>query len=205
MEVKIYRIVHIKNLPLILKSKKLSAPNFANDDDYIPIGETELIRQRAELEITKAPYGTIKDYIAFYFGVRSPMLYCIKNGFDVKKRSQQNIIYLVSSISALLKLKNKFVFTDGHAYAAFTMFFNNIKYLDQIDWDVVNATRWNNTETDPDRKRKKQAECFIYKELELGAIQEIVVYNKEAYDYISSVLNDFNTNIPVKIKAGWYY
>lgn len=205
MPTNIYRIVHRENLNLILGNKKIFAPNYGKSSKYIPIGETELIIERANLQIFKKPGGTIKDYVAFYFGIRSPMLYCIKNGFDVTRKPQNEIIYLVSSMEKLLEFKRKFVFTDGHAFAAFTMFFNNVKDIDQIDWNAVNLVRWNNTETDPDRKRRKQAECFVYKDIPLEAISEIVVYNQECFDYISKVLKKHKTKLPTRIEPSWYY
>lgn len=205
MPTNIYRIVHRDNLSLILRNKKFFAPNYGKSKKYIPIGEMELIKERADLQILVEPGGTIKDYVAFYFGVRSPMLYCIKNGFDVTRTSQNEIIYFVSSMEKLLEFKRKFVFTDGHAFAAFTMFFNNVKDLNQIDWKAVNLVRWNNTESDPDRKRRKQAECFVYKEIPVEAINGIVVYNQECFDYISRVVEKHKTKLPIRIESSWYY
>jgi len=205
MSTSLYRIIHRDNLSLILNDQKIFAPNFGKSPKYIPIGETELIKERADLKILIEPGGTIKDYVAFYFGVRSPMLYCIKNGFDVTRKPQNEIIYLISSMEKLIELKKKFVYTDGHAFAAFTMFFNNIRDLNQIDWNAVNLVRWNNTETDPDRKRRKQAECFVHKEIPIKAINGIVVYNQECFDYISKVLKKHKTKLPIRIEPSWYY
>ena len=205
MSTNIYRIVHRENLNLILGDKKIFAPNYGKSSKYIPIGEMELIKERANLQILIEPGGTIKDYVAFYFGVRPPMLYCIKNGFDVTRKPQNEIIYLISSMEKLIELKKRFVFTDGHAFAAFTMFFNNVNDLYQIDWNAVNLVRGNNTETDPDRKRRKQAECFVNKDITLEAINEIVVYNQECFDYISKVLKKHKTKLQIRIEPSWYY
>lgn len=201
----IYRIIHRDNLEIVLRDKKIYAPNFGKDKNYIPIGETELIKQRSALAIPKSPGGTIEDYISFYFCVRSPMLYCIKHGFDVNQRPQNEIIYLVSSIEKLVELNKKFVFTDGHAYAAFTYFSSGINKINQLDWEVIKSNRCNNTESDSDRKRRKQAECFVHKYIELKAIHSIGVYNQECYDYIRGALKNYNSEIPVKIIPEWYY
>ena len=201
----IYRIVHRKNLEILSEEGKLFAPNYATNPNYISIGETNLIRQRGDKPILIAPYGTMRDYISFYFGVRSPMLYCIWNGFDVEHRPQKDIIYLISSIEKLEELKTSYIFTDGHSFAGYTQFFNNPKYLNQIDWRTVHSRQWSNTAEDPDRKRRKEAECLIYKEVSINAIIEIAVYNQEANDYILSVLNDKKMNLPVNIRQDWYY
>jgi len=202
----IYRIIHRDNLYSILKKGKIFAPNFSKDKNYISIGETELIEHRSELTIPIKPFGNIKDYVAFYFGVRSPMLYCIKKGFDVKKRDQSEIIYLISSIEKINELNKKFVFTDGHAYASFTQFYNEESKLDNIDWKAVKLIRWNNTNDDPDRKRRKQAECFIHKFIEVKGLLGVAVYNKECYNYIQQTLKDTSSsNIKLIIKSNWYY
>lgn len=205
MPVFIYRIIHRDNLKILIEENKICAPNSGVHPNYISIGETDLIKQRGSKEIKIEPFGVMRDYISFYFGVRSPMLYCIKNGYDVRQRPQEEIIYLISTLEKLKELNCKFIFTDGHSFAAYTQFFNDTKYLNQIDWKVVNARRWNNTEADPDRKRRKEAECLVFREMPLSAVTGIAVYNKETFDYIENVLRKYNLNIPVTIETSWYY
>lgn len=201
----IYRIIHKENLQILIDEGKLVAPNYVTNNNYIPIGEQQLIKLRGDKEIKIAPFGTLRDYISFYFGVRSPMLYCIANGYDVQKLDQENIIYLITSIEKLYETGVKFVFTDGHSYAALTQFFNSVEDLAKIDWEAVRSKRWNNTLDDPDRKRRKEAECLVFKELTFDKILAISVYNQNASNYISSVLQKNNLNIPVFIKPEWYY
>ena len=201
----IFRIIHRENLQILIDDNKLVAPNMGKNENYISIGETELIRQRGDKPITIKPYGTMRDYISFYFGVRSPMLYCIWKGFDVKKRPQKDIIYLVSTIEKLKELNVPFIFTDGHSFAAYTQFFNDTRFLTQIDWKAINLVRWNNTQEDPDRKRRKEAECLVYEQLPFESIISIIVYNQESYDYISSVLKKNKLSVLVKIKPEYYY
>ncbi|HQF42575.1 MAG TPA: DUF4433 domain-containing protein [Ignavibacteriaceae bacterium] len=205
MPVYIYRIIHRDNLQILIKENKLSAPNLGANPDYISIGETELIRQRGSKQIIISPFGVMRDYISFYFGVRSPMLYCIKNGYDVEKRLQSEIIYLISSIEKLVELNCHFIFTDGHSFAAYTQFFNDVQYLNQLDWKTINARTWNNTESDPDRKRRKEAECLVFNEMPFAAVTGIAVYNQESNDYIKDILHRNNLNIPVTIENSWYY
>ncbi len=201
----IYRIVHRDNLQIFIDEGKLLSPNSATNQNYIPIGETSLINQRGTKLITIDPYGEIRDYISFYFGTRSPMLYCIYHGYDVQKRPQSEIIYLVSSIDRVESIGCKYIFTDGHSFAEYSQPFNDKADLDKVDWNAVRLRRWNNTSDDPDRKRRKEAECLIYQELPLSAIIGIGVYNKEAFDYITRVQSDNNISIPVLIKREWYY
>jgi hypothetical protein len=201
----IYRIVHRNNLQIFIDEGKLVAPSRAVNPNYIPIGETELIRQRGSKNITIEPFGEMRDYISFYLGVRSPMLYCIYHGFDVQQRPQNEIIYLVGSIETLEHHGCKYVFTDGHSFAALSRFFNDKNDLGEVDWNAVRLKRWNNTPDDPDRKRRKEAECLVYQEMPFEAIIGIGVYNQESIDYISNILSVKNISVPVRIKPEWYY
>lgn len=201
----IYRIIHKENLQILIDEGKLVAPSLAKNKNYIPIGDQKVIKLRGNKKVMLPPFGTINDYISFYFGVRTPMLYCIANGYNVPKLDQENIIYLVSSIDKLVNSQTNFVFTDGHSYAAYTKFFNDIKYLTEIDWKVVYSSKWHNTNYDSDRKRRKSAECLVYQKLKIDDILEIVVYNLNAYNYISTVIKKNNLKIPLSIKSEWYY
>jgi hypothetical protein len=201
----IYRIVHRDNLQIFIDEGRLLSPKNATNPRYTSIGETELIRQRGTKEVTIEPYGEIRDYISFYFGTRSPMLYCIHNGYDVEKRPQSEIIYLVSSIDRVESIGCKYIFTDGHSFAEYSQPFNDRADLDKIDWNAVRLRRWNNTPDDPDRKRRKEAECLVYQEMPFAGIISIGVYNKEAFDYITKVMSDNNVSIPIRIIPEWYY
>lgn len=201
----IYRIIHRENLDILLAENRLICPNNANNPNYISIGETDLIKQRGMKEIPIDPFGTMRDYISFYFGARSPMLYCIANGYDVQMRQQEDIIYLVSSIEDLEKQGCRYVFTDGHSFAAISEFFNNREHLNQIDWDVVHGRFWNNTPDDPDRKRRKEAECLVFKEIPFSAIIKIGVYNQNTLEYVSDIISDKVLSIELSIESDWYY
>ncbi len=201
----IYRMIHIDNLARILAEGYINAPNSSTDAAYIPIGETSLILQRGDKQINIEPFGTFKDYVSFYFGPRSPMLFCIQNGYDVPRLSPEKIIYLVSSIENLVESDCKFVFTDGHAYAAFTEYFNDLSDLSKIDWPTVLSKRWNSTSSDPDRKRRKSAECLVKKQVPIEALIAIGVYNSVSSAYIVSNSQQNLSSLPINIKPEWYY
>lgn len=205
MNKNINRIIHRDNLKILFEDKKLVASNFATRDDYIAIGEKSLIKERSEKDIPLKPCGTILDYISFYFGTNSPMLYCIKNGFDVEKIPQNEIIYLVSETDKIIEHNCEYVFTDGHAFTVISQFYNDFKDLHFLNWKLIDSKYWENTGTEPDRKRIKQAECLIYKEFPLSALTGIAVYNRECYDYIIAILKNYSSNIIVKIKSDYYF
>ena len=177
------------------------------DKSYIGIGDDTLKESRKGKRITLKPFGTFSDYVAFYFGPRSPMLYNIVHGFQgVPKRLQHEIIYLVTSYDKIRELDLEYVFFDGHGYHLVSGIYNTEDGFSSIDWNMVKSKRWNDTETDPDCKRRKQAEFLIYQTLPVEAILGIGVLNEQARQNVNSFLEKANTkDIKVLIKPEYYY
>lgn len=203
----IYRIIHIDNLNYILSTGKLTCPVHKDaNPNYVDIGDKSLKQSRRNKQIEITPYGTFSDYVAFYFGYRSPMLYNIKHGYlGVPKRSQEEIIYIVSSIDKIIELGLDFVFFDGHGYHNFSQAFNDIEFLNRVDWKIINASRWYDTEEDPDRKRRKQAEFLIKGEVSLNAILGIATYNEVALTHVNRILKQNSIAIKTVAMSRWYY
>lgn len=190
-----------------MKTKTINCPNSNNcDPNFIGIGDSSLILSRKTRQIPIIPNGDFSDYVAFYFGVRSPMLYNIQKGFNsVIKRNPEDIIYLITSFDIVKENKSKFVFTDGHSYHHLSQFFNQEVDLKEVDWKTVNLIRWDDTEDDPDRKRKKQAEFLIYNDVPISMIVAIVVYNENAKTIISAKRAENNIECNVVVKSNYYY
>lgn len=97
----IYRIIHIDNLHVCLERKKLHAPNHNPNDGlkYKTIHNLDIQSSRRETNIECGSGGVIHDYVSFYFGPRSPMLYQLHTDWvDDYDEGQEPIIYLVSSV-----------------------------------------------------------------------------------------------------------
>lgn len=84
-----------------------------------------------------------RDYIPFYFGGHSPMLLNIKTGYrGIRKRPQDELIYIVCRIKDIVAQCPAWCFTDGHAKNKLTEFYNDIKDLTHVDWEVVCTQFW---------------------------------------------------------------
>lgn len=203
----LYRITHIDNLDFIFKSKIICCPNSKDSDsNFIGIGDSSLIQSRKSREIPVVPNGDFSDYIAFYFGARSPMLYNIQKGYNnVKKRDPEDIVYLITNFKTVKESNSDFVFTDGHGYHHLSQFFNQEIDLKEVDWKTVKLVKWNDTEEDPDRKRKKQAEFLIHNKLPISMIRAIVVYNESAKSIVSAQLAANSIECTVVVKPNYYY
>jgi len=206
--VKIYRIVHIDNIEYLLVNGMHHRDHANSDPDYINIGDSDLIGKRHEYPVgINPPGGALGDYIPFYFGPLSPMLYNIMHGYSgVKQRSQKDILYIVCKLNDVIENCNDWCFTDGHAKMRISTFYNDLGNLDKVSWDVVAERYWRDTEDDYDRRRKKQAEFLVKEHVPVRCIYGIVTYDKEAANTVKQILDSFNLNIPVRINPeGKYY
>ena len=125
----------------------------------------------------------IGDYIPFYFGPRSPMLYVIQHGYNgVQRVEPEEIVYCVIKLDDLITDGIECLFTDGHALSFLTSFYTK-DYLVNIDRIVnfadVYSSQWN-LEEDRDLKRRKEAELLIKDDLPAKYIKGYVVYNEKA-------------------------
>ena len=134
------------------------------------------------------------------------MLYNIKNGYQgVTRRSQDKIIYLISSIDKVKEYRIPYVYFDGHGYHHLSQVFNTEEGLSYIDWSIVNALTWCDTIEDPDRKRRKQAEILIYRSLPLQAIIAIATYSNNAKQIVEKMVGDVNNELNIIVKERWFY
>ncbi len=158
----LYRIVHIDNVEHILTNGIFSHSHANAESEYVSIGDATLINQRNDYPVKLDGYGNLGDYVPFYFGPLSPMLYNIKTGYrGIKKIPQSDIVYLCCRFTDIDANCSQWVFTDGHAKSNLTEFFNSSDDFDKVDWAMVKERMWKNNEEDFDRMRRKQAEFWL--------------------------------------------
>jgi len=206
----IYRITHISNLEFILKNRVITCPNHAsNNPNYKGIGNNQIINLRNASPIPIRQEHTFRDYIAFYFGKRSIMLYNILTGYgEVERIPQHEIIYFVYDISKILKHGYDFFFTDGHALQTpVTQFFSDLKDLRYVNFKDANAVDFSAAAEihNPGLKRRKQSEFHIYRELQISHIHEIVVYDKNQMSTVNGLLDAFIRKINVRMDKSFYF
>ncbi len=175
-----FRITHIDNIPHIVKYGITSSHSPNRNDKYVNIGDSQIIGKRQDC----LPNGlNLSEYIPFYFGPRSPMLYVIQHGYNnVKLQEPANIIYCVIRLSDLIEDDIDCIFCDGHALDAYSEFYDksSLNDIDNIiNYDDVYAQYWITNE-DSDLKRRKEAELLIKTDLPPKYIRGFVVFNNEA-------------------------
>lgn len=136
------------------------------------------------------------------------MLYAIyRHNVDSFTGNQDELVYLVSTVEAVLASGRPYLFTDGHPTMTFTRFHTDwAQDRDQIDWPLMAAKYWQDTDDDPDRKRRRQAEFLIYEELDCTAVIGIATMTKDVQQWVIQQLeNTPYTGWYVATRPAWYF
>jgi hypothetical protein len=206
----VYRIIYLANLDTILCRGGMHAPNHVPNDGlhYRTIHNVDIQNERHVRRVPCGPRGTLHDYVPFYFGHLSPMLFQLKtNRVAGYMEGQQPLVYLVSTVQAVTEAGHAFVFSNGHGIAAYTEWFDDVAQLGRVDWDVVYRRYWSDNMNDMDRQRRKQAEFLVHQFCPWALVQEIGVMNDAAKMRVEAILGSFDASLdrPVNIQDAWYY
>jgi len=191
--VRLYRMVHVGNVPHVLKHGITHKHSHNANPNFINIGDISLIDTRSKKRIIVDNGDDFKfgaqtiilgNFIPFYFGVRMPMLYVMQNGGNFVQRATppKDIIYLVCSVDHFIQAEHTYYFSDGHATDHYTTFYDMTKVGDLpklVDWDAVKTAYWGGQEN-LDIKRKKQAEFLVSGDIPPEYIVGFGCYNETA-------------------------
>ncbi|WP_452602894.1 type II toxin-antitoxin system toxin DNA ADP-ribosyl transferase DarT [Pontimicrobium sp. MEBiC06410] len=174
-------MTHIENIPHIFGNGITHKDSVKSNQNYKSIGDNSLINTRDSFD---TPNGDLLgDYIPFYLGCRTPMLYVIQKGYNgVKITKPSKIIYCVTSIQKIIDANLNFIYTDGHATNGFSKYYTpkDIKGIkNQLDFKAINAKFWND-ENDLDLKRRKEAEFLIKQDLEYNDILGFITFDQNS-------------------------
>lgn len=199
----IFRIVHLSNIPTLLREGLPCSSSRIDTKNYTPIGNSELIEKRKLRAVTCAPFGYLSDYVPFYFTPYSPMLYNIKTGHNgVKQRPMSEIVILVSSLHQLAKDGVRFVFTDRHAYLRFARFSSDLADLAWIDWPVLQARDFRRD--DVDRFDRYQAEALVFQRMPLESLLGAVCYDECVQREVEALVAASSLTLQVTTQRGWF-
>ncbi len=177
----LFHMTHIKNLPSIMKHGLLSHNLAHLRYQPIDISNREVNDRRAHRR-DSIYHRNLHDYVPLYFRSKNPMSSFLRDIADD---------LVVLKFSRRLLLESGIVFTDGNAANWDTRFFNQLKHLNQLNWDCLNANYW--TDFD-DGKRQRCAEVLVHRVISAKAIQQIAVKNANTH---KNALNFVTDKVPV--------
>lgn len=205
---KIYHIVHVDRLLSIIQNGGLwcDAVIGRHASSGTTIGMSNIKRRRLKLALSSYPDLYVGDCVPFYFCPRSIMLYLIWRGNHPDldyKNGQGPIIHmeadLNNSVQWAAQNNIRWVFTLSNAGAYYFEDRNNLGFLNEIDWNAVQATNW------VDCKEGKQAEFLMEQSFPWHLIKRIGVYSQAVYQQVVNALPKGGHRPVIEIKTKWYY
>ena len=201
----VYRITHVANVSWLLANGLHCASSGVRDPEFVRIGLPDLIQRRATRPVPVAPGGTLGDYIPFYFGTHSAMLYNIHTGYGVRQVPQRDIAYLVSSVQLLGNRNVPFLFTDRHAYVALAHYSSNVADLGRLDWDLINGRDFKRDPNRPEKIERREAELLAHRHVPLEGLEGIACYDGAVRQRIEAVAREIGVNVRVREHREWYF
>lgn len=201
----IFRIVHRDNVAWIFANGMHSRNSSVRCPNYRTIGNPELIDRRTTRSVVISPGGTLSNYVPFYFTPFTPMMLNIKTGYGgVSQVPSEEIVIFVSSLRELNKINHKFVFTDRHAYLINASFFNDLHYLSEIDWPILQNRDFRRDPDDPGKFERYQAEALVYNNVPVDAFLGAVCYTEEVKNSILEIASICDVEMNVICERRWY-
>ncbi len=190
---------HIDNLPSIVG-------NGLRPDSEVTVGsalqqeagEPRIKAARRRRQVTIEPGGVVADYVPFYFKSRSPMMYSLSKG-NVPSfgGDTHDLAYLLTDVETLLAAGLTVRFTDRNAKLAVAKFSTSIDDLNTlIDWAVMDAKFWSNTDEDPDRVERRMAECLVHGGVPWSAITRVAVFDSDRARRVQTILDSLGGEQP---------
>lgn len=204
---RIFRITHIDNVPWILKHGLHCSRSTTCDPDFVQIGNADLITKRPTRPVKVAPWGTLADYIPFYFTPFSPMLLNIKTGQGAQQRPMRDIVILVSSLHTLSGAGIEFVFTDRHAFLINARFTSDMaKLASWVDWKILQARDFRRRDTtDLDKFDRYMAEALAHQHIPVAALGGVVCQRPTEEAHLRHLVQNAGVRLEVASRPTWFF
>ena len=202
----IFRIIHAQNVPWVMDHGLHCRNSPIQDSNFRAIGNPDLIDKRHGRVVPVPPGGTLSDYVPFYFTPFSPMMLNLKTGYGgITQCPNEDIVVLVSSLKRLTHLRQRFVFTDRHAYTQAAQYFCDPVQLTNIDWAILQNRDFKRDPDDPGKVERYQAEALVHRQVPFAALLAIGCYTYGVKLVLEEQAMSRGIEIKVLCKPGWYF
>ncbi len=207
---KIYHITHFDNLKSIIDDKGIWSDSemYIQGKEYNNVGISTIKSRRMSLQVGCYEGDFVGDYVPFNFCPRSVMLFLLhcSNHQDLLYRGGQlPIIHLQADLLTSVRWADdkgiRWAFTPTNASAAYTLFFNNLDYLNEIDWDAVNSQDFRSSQI----REYKQAEFLMHRQFPWHLIETIGVLTEGILRQVQNLVLSSHYRPDLAVKPDWYY
>jgi hypothetical protein len=149
----------------------------------------------------------VGDYAPFYYAPRSPMLYAIIKGqVPEYPDGQDPLVYLETTVERLVDDGLAPIFTDRNAALGIAKFSQSLDDLDGlVDWQLMEAVYWYNTDAEPDRRERRMAECLVHQCVPWASFERVVVRTDARAEEVQQLLGEVGVTAEVHTQGEWYF
>jgi hypothetical protein len=203
--VPVYHITHIDNLQSIVRDGFLwcDQEQRRRGASHQNIGYSHIKERRLRHPVKVAKGGTLGQYVPFYFGPRSVMLYVISKGHEKYNGGQESVVHLVSSVAIIAQQKSDYFFTDRHADLGYAEQFQDLTSLpSKVNLSIMHEKHWASSQ---EVKEKRQAEFLVHDSCPWSVIEEVGVHNPDMVLRVQAILQEASHQPQVNVRRNWYY
>ena len=192
----LYYFSRIENFESIAKNG-IRCKNSLADVEYYSFADEDVQKLRDNISFfsNKGKRRNVHDCVPLYMTTKTPAQYKVR-------KQERHFFFLVFNSDIILDKRIESAFTDGNAACINTSFYNELKDLLNLPYEVIKARFWHNY---ADGRRKKCSEVLISGIVPFKNVKEIIVNNREAEDKIRKILKKNNISKPVRIENEHFF
>lgn len=202
----LYHFTTLDNLRGILQTGELLCKNLGPIQVH-DAADPQIQQRRSQTLVPCAKGGTLHDYVPFYFAPRLPMLYRItRGGVPGFTGNPEEMVYLLSSLTAVQQAGLPFAFTDSHPLTRPFRFYDDPSDLNRIDWDAMSVRQWS-SESDPTLTGRRQAEFLVYQRVPWDLVEQVATKTSRVARQVVALFQAYpnRQRVSVRVVPDWYY
>lgn len=203
--IRVFHFTHLSNLEgITARGLQSDARCRESALTQTEVGSRAIRDRRLELAVGDAgPGGCVGDYVPWYFGPRSPMMFTLSRNNYEYRQGMDEVVYLVSSVPTIEALGLRWIASDRNAALALAEFVDEEDALvDHVSWPVIAARYWTDYDDGADLRA---AEFLVHEMVPWEAIEAIVAKTEQARTKVLAVTDGLVHSPRVSVRANWYF
>lgn len=203
--IEVYHFTHLRNLPGIVVEGIHSDTTCRREQlTQVEIGSNDIRERRLRLHVGPVgPGGCVGDYVPWYFGPRSPMMFTLGKNNYAYQQGFDEVVYLVSSVPTMGDLGCEWIASDRNAALSLAVFTDDERDLDEhISWDVIKTRYWTDYVDGGDLRA---AEFLVHDSVPWEAVELIATKTTTTKAKVERLIADHRHCPPVTVSPGWYF
>lgn len=201
----VYHFTHLRNLPGIVKDGLHSDASCRRKGlTQVQVGSAGIRERRLRLPVGNVgPGGCVGDYVPWYFGPRSPMMFTLsRNNYEFQEGFDE-VVYLVSSVPRIIGLGCQWVASDRNAALNLAEFTDDEDELSRhISWEVIEARYWTDFADGADLRA---AEFLVHEWVPWEAAEAVVTKTSKTRAAVEEMIEGLHHSPPVAVRHNWYF